>query len=116
MKSEKHVKYYKNGNIEYEEWMLPNGDHHREDGPAKIWYNEDGSKDYEHWFNNGKWHREEGPSYINWHEDGNIICEIWSKAGKIHREEGPSPPTRATVSWARTVLFNRLATICSNLS
>lgn len=42
------------------EWRLPNGDLHREFGPAIE--TEDGR---EHWFLYGKDHREDGPSYSN---------------------------------------------------
>ena len=90
MKSKKHVEYYKNNDIEYEEWKLSNGDLHREDGPARIRYYKNGNKCYEQWHKNGKSRREGGPSFTSWNESGNIICEIWSKAGKMHREEGPA--------------------------
>lgn len=41
----------------YKEWLLPNGELHREDGPA-IEYS-DGDK---YWYINGKLHREDGPA------------------------------------------------------
>ena len=44
----------KNGN---KRWKLPNGDLHREDGPAVEWW--DGDKG---WCINGKRHREDGPA------------------------------------------------------
>ena len=39
-------------------WKLPNGDYHREDGPAI--YNE--GNGYKAWYINGKLHREYGPA------------------------------------------------------
>ena len=44
-----------NGN---KRWKLPNGDLHREDGPAVEWW--DGGKA---WYLDGKLHREDGPAY-----------------------------------------------------
>jgi len=38
-------------------WKLPNGNLHREDGPAVEYSNGDKS-----WYINGKWHRENGPA------------------------------------------------------
>jgi hypothetical protein len=38
-------------------WRLPNGDYHREDGPAIEYVN--GSR---HWYIDGKCHREDGPA------------------------------------------------------
>jgi len=42
------------------EWRLPNGNFHKEDGPAVEYSNGDKS-----WYINGKWHREDGPA-IEW--------------------------------------------------
>lgn len=41
-----------------DEWRLPNGDLHREDGPALEW--NDGTKV---WFQNNVMHRNDGPAY-----------------------------------------------------
>jgi hypothetical protein len=38
-------------------WKLPNGNLHREDGPAVEYSNGD-----KFWYINGKWHRENGPA------------------------------------------------------
>jgi len=50
----------------HKEWKLPNGDYHREDGPAIEFVN--GSKA---WWINGKRHREDGPAidYVNMYEE-----------------------------------------------
>jgi antitoxin component YwqK of YwqJK toxin-antitoxin module len=45
------IKYYKNGNKEYEAYYL-NHQHHRIDGPATIHYNENGNKKFEEYYLN----------------------------------------------------------------
>ena len=61
-------------------WLLPNGEPHREDGPAVEFA--DGSKC---WCRNGKIHREDGPAveYANG-------SKFWYRNGKVHREDGPA--------------------------
>ena len=61
-------------------WVLPNGDFHREDGPAVIFL--DGSK---WWYQNNKLHRIGGPAI----EDANGD-EEWYMHGKAHRTDGPA--------------------------
>jgi len=64
----------------YEEWKLPNGKFHREDGPALEYIN--GNK---LWYINGKLHRENGPAreYVNGDKE-------WYVNGQRHREDGPA--------------------------
>ena len=71
-------------------WKLPNGDYHRENGPAIERIN--GSK---FWFYNGKCHRENKPAIE--HDDGS---KEWFLNGKRHREDGPS------VEWGDGELYN----------
>ena len=52
MKPKKYVDYWDDGSMEY--WALPSGKLHREDGPAILWYNEDGSVDDVGYWVNGK--------------------------------------------------------------
>ena len=52
---------------------------HREDGPAKIWF--DGS---EHWYMNGCLHKNDGPAIITEH------CKRWYVNGDRHRLDGPA--------------------------
>lgn len=66
-----------NGDIQ---WVLPNGDLHREDGPAKI-----GVNGTEEWWVNGKKHREGGPATITTNGD-----QYWYLNGKRHRLDGPA--------------------------
>ena len=61
-------------------WRLPNGDLHRENGPA-IEY-ADGDKC---WYLNDKRHREDGPAIE--YADGE---KWWYLNGKLHREDGPA--------------------------
>ena len=61
-------------------WMLPNGELHREDGPAIELTN--GGKE---WWVNGKRHREDGPAIE--HADGN---KRWYVNNKLHRVDGPA--------------------------
>jgi len=76
MKSKKRID--KNGNII---WELPNGDLHREDGPAVVSV----YGDYKGWYLNGKRHREDGPAvtfgdYINhWYINGIELSEAECK-------------------------------------
>ena len=70
-------KELKDGTIEY---RLPNGQFHREDGPAIE--HADGSKA---WYLNGKLHRDDGPA-VEW---ANGYKE-WCLNGKLHRDGGPA--------------------------
>ena len=63
-----------------EYWELPNGQVHREDGPAVTYAN--GTT---FWIINGEYHREDGPAIIR--SDG---TKKWYANGKRHREDGPS--------------------------
>lgn len=54
-----------------------NGVDHHEDGPAKIWYNEDGSIELEEWYKNGECHREGGPAIIEYDDCGNIVRTLF---------------------------------------
>jgi hypothetical protein len=44
------------GNDETERWKLPNGDYHREDGPALV------CSMYKAWYIDNRLHREDGPA------------------------------------------------------
>jgi len=62
-------------------WKLPNGDYHRENGPAVVYL--DGDKE---WFVKGERHREDGPA-IDYPQYGHKEWWIW---GERHREDGPA--------------------------
>ena len=53
MKPKKETKYYDDGSIFSEHYYL-NGESHREDGPASIYYHRDGSIKEEYYFLNDK--------------------------------------------------------------
>ena len=70
--------YWDNGNIRREDWTLPNGKYHREDGPAMILYYENGNKEREQWSNNDKCHREYKPAQTWYNKDGSIaLVRYW---------------------------------------
>jgi len=64
---------------------------HREDGPASIDYNEDGSIQYEGWYINGVKHREDGPAVIHYNDDGSIQYEGRYWCGMRHRHDYTLP-------------------------
>ena len=61
-------------------WRLPNGNYHREDGPAIECKNGD-----KYWWLNDKRHRENGPA-VEW-ANGD---KWWWLNGKRHREDDPA--------------------------
>ena len=63
---------------------------HREDGPAYVENNIDGTKNYEEYYINGVLHREDGPAKIMYYINGNIEREEYYKNGILHREDGPA--------------------------
>jgi hypothetical protein len=87
--AEHDVKYFDNRSKAYEEWSK-DGKRHREDGPAYIWYNLDGTKAFEKWHKDGEYHREDGPALISYFDNGSKEYEYWCKDDKIHREDGPA--------------------------
>ena len=85
------IKYYDKEKTtkEYERWTL-NGENHREDGPACIGYNEDGSVWCEIYYINNKHHREDGPAWIEYCKDGSISYLEYCLNGEKHRKDGPA--------------------------
>lgn len=67
----------------YKEWRNELGLFHREDGPAQIWYNPDGSIHWEEFYINGDLHRESGPAYIQYNPDGSIEIEYFYIHGEL---------------------------------
>jgi hypothetical protein len=95
-------------------WTLPNGDYHRDFGPAIE------SKNWQAWYQHGALHRENGPaeitpSEIKWARHGKLHREdgpafeqdktkMWFYEGKLHREDGPAIeayPTEWSENWMR---------------
>jgi len=63
---------------------------HRTDGPAVIYYYEDGSVEREYYFINNKRHRTDGFAAIWYYQDGSVLCEYYYINEKHHRLDGPS--------------------------
>jgi hypothetical protein len=72
------------------EWVNEAGVLHREDGPAHIQYNCDGSIKWEQFCVNGRIHRESGPADIFYYSDGSVRSEFFYIKGVLHREDGPA--------------------------
>jgi hypothetical protein len=85
------TQYYLSENIKYQSWyiQLPDGQLlHHPNLPAFTFYNEDGVKISETWFDYGKRNRgNELPSLITYHPNGNIKRKRWYKNDLIHRED-----------------------------
>jgi len=94
---EPQILYYENKNSYSEEWTTKLDDNwnadrvlHREDGPAKIWYYEDGIKHHEEWYINGIYTRDNGPAVIWYYQNGEIQHEDWYTDGKFDRLDKPA--------------------------
>ena len=80
-------KYYRNGNIWYEEYTL-NGKRHREDGPSWISYYDNGNIEFESHYINGEYYREDGPAIIYYDLNGNIkFKRYYLDKGKLTEQE-----------------------------
>jgi len=68
-----------------------NGQLHRENKPAEIWYYESGEIEYKiYWLNDIK-HRVDGPAYISYHQMNHNIEHVeYYINGKRHRLDGPA--------------------------
>ena len=64
-------RYYQNGNIKEEEYLLKDN-YHRKNGPARILYYINKQVQYESYLLNNKLHRMDGPSRIWYYENGTI--------------------------------------------
>ena len=73
------------GKLELEGW-IENGQEHRDDGPAEIYYDDNGEYIGETWYKKGQLHRDDGPAVISvmdsYDSDGNLQPnERWYKNG-----------------------------------
>jgi antitoxin component YwqK of YwqJK toxin-antitoxin module len=73
-----------------ESWTLPNGQNHREHGPAFIDYYQNGQFANVCYYLNGEVHREDGPACVFHNSDGLVEEEYWHSHGKMHRADGPA--------------------------
>jgi len=70
------IRYDYNGSIEYVEYYI-NGKRHRLDGPAYIEYDCNGNVDVASYWINGKRHRLDGPAYVEYDDNGNVVNELY---------------------------------------
>ena len=63
---------------------------HRTDGPAEIYYYEDGSIEREYYYINDKLHRLDGPAFTGYNENGNIYAQVYYINNKCHKINGPA--------------------------
>lgn len=86
-------------NIMSKIWYNPNNKIHREDGPAKEEYHDDGINLFcQYWYLDGKLNRLPdasgyvGPALIEYRDDGvTKIHESWRKNGLMHRDPDIGP-------------------------
>jgi len=75
-----------NGNLNTEQWWFDESEdsekRHRTDGPAYLYWNDDGTLAAEEWFLDGKHHRTDGPAVQRWNDDGTLTAEEWWVDGK----------------------------------
>jgi antitoxin component YwqK of YwqJK toxin-antitoxin module len=76
----KNVCYYKNGKL-----------HRNGDLPAKISFSEDGNRNSEEWYRLGQLHRNKGPARIGYHDNGEIYYLEFLTNGKYNRENTDLP-------------------------
>jgi len=82
----KEIIYQGNGLPFMESYKL-NDKEHREDGPAVIYYGEDGQITEEYYGLNGLLHREDGPAVIWYNKDGKIEKEDYYLNGKRYPKQ-----------------------------
>ena len=67
-----------------------NGDYHRNDGPANIFYFDNKNVSSKYYYKDGKLHRENGPAIIHYFSNGSILCKKYLFNEKRHRKNGPA--------------------------
>lgn len=83
------VRYNEDGSISTEEYYQ-NNEYHRDGGPAITYYFPSGKPSSEAWYQSGELHREGGPAQIGYNENGTSFSEKWFLNGKLHRLDGPA--------------------------
>jgi hypothetical protein len=66
------------------------GGTHRDEGPAREEWNEQGVKIKEEWWQHRQLHREDAPARTLWNDQGEIEREIWCCQGRVSRDDGPA--------------------------
>jgi hypothetical protein len=72
------------------EWRNNAGELHREDGPARIVYNNLGKIIKKMFYMNGFINREYGPAIIHYYSNHSIKVEYFYLKQHLHREDGPA--------------------------
>jgi len=80
------IYYYENGSVWHESYYI-NNKLHKEDGPAAIWYYRYGSVWREYYYINDKCHRIDGPAAIWYYKDGSVESEEYYINGKKYKKE-----------------------------
>ena len=94
--------YYEDGTIGGEVYYR-DGEIYRDVGPAGIWYHVTGTIWQENYYRDGLQHRDDGPAGIWYDLDGTIGGEFYYRDGKLHRDDGP-----ASISYGEeSILFER---------
>jgi len=95
LKVKKSVRYCDNGIMAYEHWHREDNRyyHHREDGPAYIEYWKSVERIYEAWYINNKRHRIDGPARIYYNPDGTIYKNYYYISGeRLSKEQWEDHP------------------------
>jgi hypothetical protein len=75
--------FWRTGGIQNEEHLFE-GDLHRIDGPADIYYSEDGSLEEAWYYRHGYVHREDGPAEIYYNAEGLITSvDFWIEGEQL---------------------------------
>lgn len=76
---------YFDGKLDWENYRNKNGNLHREDGPALIWYFVNGNIDIQEYWINGKLHKIDGPAKISYSYNNDRIKdkEYWLNGKEI---------------------------------
>ena len=82
--------FWPNGNIKSRDYYDDNGQLHKEDGPARQRWYENGQLDYQSYYINGQRHNDKGPASEGWYENGQLDYRSYSINGQLHNEQGPA--------------------------
>lgn len=79
--------YHKNGVLKKIVYHNKNGDIHKEDGPARLDYDDKGNLLLECWYRNSNFYRIGGPAYTRFYENGNPKYELWLNEKSVQIKE-----------------------------
>ena len=82
--------FWPNGNIKSREYFNDNGQLHKEDGPARQRWYENGQLRFQAYFINGRRHNEQGPARQRWYENGQLEFQEYYINDQLHNEQGPA--------------------------